>query len=350
MDCFKECESFADAKWVPNDGIRYERAEIGVFDFLKNKPSGGEAFHRPYFPVARGARRGQLGGGNMGNITSLSVHAAFWLAVGIFVLAACWRASLLALKVREVPPELPVGKVSVWFYRPLDLLGMAIIAGVFYLLAVSNALVGESGDPSIPTIEGVAVSIVLLIFMAAITVAIVSARIRLTHWLGLKWKEWPWVLLIAPATVIVIWTFFAGLQAVGYMDLLERLGVDKAQETVELLQKSNDPALLILMAFAAVIVAPICEEVVFRGYLYPVAKRFAGPWVAGLCTALIFSAAHCNLAALFPLFVFGLVLVALYEFTGSIWAPIATHFLFNAATVAIQMLLRFIELPANPLK
>jgi membrane protease YdiL (CAAX protease family) len=54
------------------------------------------------------------------------------------------------------------------------------------------------------------------------------------------------------------------------------------------------------------------------------------------------------MAALLPLFVFGLVLVALYEFTGSIWAPVAVHFLFNAATVVVQMLLRFADLPQPP--
>ena len=129
------------------------------------------------------------------------------------------------------------------------------------------------------------------------------------------------------------------------MDLMDRLGVEKVQDTVELLQTGKDPAMLILMGFAAVFVAPVCEEVVFRGYLYPAAKRFAGPWVAALCTALMFSAAHGSMAALLPLFVFGLVLVALYEVTGSIWAPVAVHFLFNAATVVIQVLVRIYGMP-----
>jgi membrane protease YdiL (CAAX protease family) len=54
--------------------------------------------------------------------------------------------------------------------------------------------------------------------------------------------------------------------------------------------------------------------------------------------------------SLLPLFVFGLVLVALYEYTGSIWAPVAVHFVFNAATVAVQILLRFVDLPAEAMK
>lgn len=275
----------------------------------------------------------------------MSMHVAYGLAVGLFLAAAGWRVFAARAQGADAPPVLPVGKVAVWIYRPLDLLGMAVIAGVFYLLAVGNAVAAEGKEPVSMSVGIVLFSIMFLFLMAAVSVAIVIRRMGPVRWLGLRWKEWPWVLLIAPGTVVCMWVFFAGLQGLGYMDLMERLGVEKVQETVELFQKGKNPAVLILMAFAAVIVAPICEEVVFRGYLYPAAKRYAGPWVAAVCTALMFSAAHGNMAALLPLFVFGLVLVALYEFTGSIWAPVAAHFLFNAATVAVQMLVRVYGLP-----
>lgn len=275
----------------------------------------------------------------------MSMHVAYGLAVGLFLAAAGWRVFAARAQGADAPPVLPVGKVAVWIYRPLDLLGMAVIAGVFYLLSVGNAVAAEGKEPVSMSVGIVLFSIMFLFLMAAVSVAIVIRRMGPVRWLGLRWKEWPWVLLIAPGTVVCMWVFFAGLQGLGYMDLMERLGVEKVQETVELFQKGKDPAVLILMAFAAVIVAPICEEVVFRGYLYPAAKRYAGPWVAAVCTALMFSAAHGNMAALLPLFVFGLVLVALYEFTGSIWAPVAAHFLFNAATVAVQMLVRVYGLP-----
>jgi membrane protease YdiL (CAAX protease family) len=286
--------------------------------------------------------------GDMENITSLSVHAAYGLAAVLFVAAAGWRFARAGARGSDAPPELPTGKVPVWIYRPSDLLGLVGVAGVFYLLAVGNAVAGESGKTLSVSLEGLLFSIGFQFFMAAIVVVIVLRRMNPVRWLGLRWRQWPWVFLIAPCTVVTMWAFFAGLQGVGYMDLMDRLGVEKVQDTVAVFQKEQDPLLLILMAFAAAFVAPVCEEVVFRGYLYPAAKRFVGPWLAALCTALIFSAAHGSMAALLPLFVFGLVLVALYEFTGSIWAPVAVHFLFNAATVVVQMLLRFADLPQPP--
>ncbi len=96
-----------------------------------------------------------------------------------------------------------------------------------------------------------------------------------------------------------------------------------------------------MMVLAAAFFAPICEEVVFRGYFYPVLKRFGGMWVGALASSLVFSAAHGSMAAMLPLFLFGLLLVLLYEKTGSIWVPISVHFLFNGATVVIQLGLRY---------
>jgi hypothetical protein len=173
----------------------------------------------------------------------------------------------------------------------------------------------------------------------------VLRRIGLVSWLGLRWTSWPWVLLLAPGSVLVMWLVFGGLQVSGYVKWMESLGLETVQDTVKLLQQSEDPQVLGLMAFAAVIAAPLCEEVVFRGYFYPVMKRFAGMPAAAACSALVFAAAHGNVTALLPLFIFGVLLVVLYEKTGSLWAPVATHFCFNSATVLVQLAVRYHGIP-----
>jgi len=293
--------------------------------------------------VARGAGRGQLGRGNMENVTLLSVHASYGVAVLLLMAAAGWRRRAAGMRAEGLPPELPTGKVAVWFYRPVDLLGIALLAGLFYVQAVGASVMGE--EPIKVSAEGLVVTIGLQFLLAGIALAIVVRRVDPVSWLGLRWRQWPWVLLIAPVTVVCMWAIFAGLQGLGYMDLLDKLGVEKVQDTVAIFQKEKNVAVLILMGITAAVVAPICEEVVFRGYLYPAVKRFAGPWMSGLCTALMFSAAHGSVSALLPLFVFGLALAALYELTGSIWAPMAAHFLFNTVTVASLMAVRFFDLP-----
>lgn len=245
-----------------------------------------------------------------------------------------------------LPPVLPSGRVPVWFYHPLDLLGAAFILMVF---CGAMFFPNDRPDVDIESLKAdvMVISIGFQFVMAAIIICLVFWRVNIVTWLGLRWRDWHWILLIAPATVFLMWMLFALLHFSGYMKWMDSMGVETVQETVQLLRDCNDPLILGLMAFAAVIAAPLCEEIVFRGYLYPVMKRFAGPWTAGICSAFIFSAAHANLTALLPLFILGGLLVLLYEKTGSLWAPIGVHFCFNGATVVIQFAARLLDIPID---
>ena len=245
------------------------------------------------------------------------------------------------------PPPQRDHRIPIGFYNSFDLLGMGFVFLTFFGLVTTSIRAASQSDAVMDS-ASLIVSIAFQFICAGIVTAFVITRIRPIDWLGLKWAKWPWVFLIAPGTVISMWLFFGGLQLCGFMDWIKSMGIDSVQDTVKLLQdQSTDPLTLGLMAVAAVIAAPICEEIVFRGYLYPAAKRFAGPWVACICTALIFASAHGNVGALLPLFVFGCVLVFIYEKTGSIWAPIAVHLCFNGATVLIQLAVRFHLIPVN---
>jgi membrane protease YdiL (CAAX protease family) len=245
-----------------------------------------------------------------------------------------------------LPPALPVGKVPVWFYRPLDLLGLGLIYLVFFGLVIGSVRADQDPEISLNP-ASLITAIGFQFFLAGIAILMVVPRVGPVTWLGLKWRSWPWVFLMAPAAVVLMWVLLGALQATGYMEWIESLGVESVQDTVKLLQTSKDPTILSLMAFAAVVAAPICEEIVFRGYFYAATKRFAGPWVAGFISALVFASAHASLSALLPLFIFGCVLVFLYEKTGSLWAPIAVHFCFNGATVLVQLASRYYELPID---
>jgi membrane protease YdiL (CAAX protease family) len=89
-------------------------------------------------------------------------------------------------------------------------------------------------------------------------------------------------------------------------------------------------AAVILMA---VVVAPIAEEVIFRGYFYGVIRRYGGRIPALLISSLLFAAIHIHLPSVPGLFLLAIILCLLYERTGSLWAPIALHAAFNASTI-----------------
>ena len=193
-------------------------------------------------------------------------------------------------------------------------------------------------------------SIMIFAILVGIVTAIVWPRVKPVAWLGLRWREWPHALWIGPVAVMVMWVILPVLSASGYITWLENLvGSESTQDAVKLLQEGKDLTSVALMAFSAAIVAPLAEEVIFRGYIYPVAKYFAGPWVGALFTSLVFAAGHGNVPLVLPLFLLGMLMTWAYEKTGSLWAAISIHFFFNSATVSIQLAMRsgLITIPEN---
>ena len=79
----------------------------------------------------------------------------------------------------------------------------------------------------------------------------------------------------------------------------------------------------------AVVLAPLAEEMLFRGILYPGVKQAGYPRLALWGSALLFAAVHMNAVTFVPLAVMALVLTGLYEWTDNLLATITAHSLFN---------------------
>ena len=85
--------------------------------------------------------------------------------------------------------------------------------------------------------------------------------------------------------------------------------------------------------------APICEELLFRGVIYPSLRDLGHPRLAIAASSHLFAAIHGSLALMLPLTVLAVILVWLYEKTGSIVTPILMHAAFNAVNFAMIKLL-----------
>lgn len=276
----------------------------------------------------------------MSDPTNPAITLCFLIAGVVGVGSVCMR--FFGNATAQGPPRILPGKVETWFYRPLDLIGPTLIFFIFVGLFVLTLVMPDTSYEDLSA-SALTFNIGLQGLIAGGMALIALQRASLNTWLGLRWQHWPWLFLIAPSCVLLMWGVFWGIEATGYTKWMESLGAETIQDTVKLFQESNDFVLIGLLAFTAVFVAPICEEIIFRGLFYPVMKKFSGPWVAAFCSGLIFAAAHGNLTVLLPLFILGVLLVFVYEKTGSIWTPIAVHFCFNAVTVSIQLLMRFYE-------
>jgi membrane protease YdiL (CAAX protease family) len=105
----------------------------------------------------------------------------------------------------------------------------------------------------------------------------------------------------------------------------------EVQVVVQTLQETQTLQQRVFFAFVAILGAPVVEEILFRGILYPALKQRGWPHLALWGTSLLFALTHANTATFLPLTFFAMVLVFLYERTGNLIAPILTHSLFNAA-------------------
>jgi len=116
--------------------------------------------------------------------------------------------------------------------------------------------------------------------------------------------------------------------------VLEKIHVPaEAQKAVVEFQKAETWQTRAYLIFFAVALAPVAEEMLFRGTLYPAIKQMGFPKWALWITSILFAAAHVTAGIFIPLMVLSMMLIWLYEKTDNLLAPIAAHATFNCINI-----------------
>lgn len=102
----------------------------------------------------------------------------------------------------------------------------------------------------------------------------------------------------------------------------------------------NSPIYFVLAVFSIIILAPLIEETLFRGFLQTFIRKHLGSRQAMILTSLCFALFHYaagqgvgNIMIILSLFVLSLFLCFLYEKQKSLLAPMFLHALFNSISV-----------------
>ena len=210
------------------------------------------------------------------------------------------------------------------FIGLLALVDAALFGWSDMLAAARTVRTGATArDPSVVP-AGYAAGIVVYLAMAAAVLSL--ARLRGgTEWRGLvAWqvdRQWwrdrrYWALVAA---------------AVAYGTLASALLSAFYPPSNNWFTLAPGAAALLLSFLLVVVVAPVSEELLFRGWIYTSLRSWLGAGASVTISALLFALAHYESTHLYTLAVLpiGLILGALRERAGTFWATASVHVLYN---------------------
>ena len=236
------------------------------------------------------------------------------------------------------------GEVRVEWVALPDLLVSTVLATFFGGLVIRAALRHTEEAPLKPE-NVLPSSLTFAIFVVSIGAFLAYRRLRIAELFGFARVRARHVCGWAALLLLGAMPFVGVVNAVTVLLLKNSAEPQPLVELFRAAAQRGDTSTMLTVVVAGVVLAPLCEEFLFRGYFYGVGKRYAGAWISGLFTAALFAAFHASLTSFSGLFVLALALTLAYERAGSLAVPITMHALFNATSLGVLYLQAMNRLP-----
>jgi len=139
-----------------------------------------------------------------------------------------------------------------------------------------------------------------------------------------------------------IWYSFLSLLAIFFVSFLyvflmnSIFGMEAPSSKIEVLVENRSISSNILLVVVAVI-APISEEIYFRGFLYSAFKKSWGVNAALFLSSFLFAIVHLELYSFIPLIIIGWILAYMFEKTKSLMPAIFLHGVYNLILILILL-------------
>jgi uncharacterized protein len=232
----------------------------------------------------------------------------------------------------ERPPAPPPANPWSPIYAPLALLagfGAAVFGGA--IIGLLAALAGASVTHPPAVVELLATLLQDLLFVSSAVYFAARAARPDPGDFGLRATQLARAIALMAGAYVAFLAFAAVWEAVLQLN-------DKEQVVQQL--GANDSAIgLVAVVALTCVVAPICEELFFRGFFFPAVANWRGPWLAAVVTGLVFGAIHLGSAPfgdLVPLAFFGFLLCLLRWSSGSLYPCIAVHAVNNCVAFGVS--------------
>ncbi len=136
-----------------------------------------------------------------------------------------------------------------------------------------------------------------------------------------------WLDIVLAPAAFIMYMLAAGVLMLAVSALVPGFDAEQVQEVgFEGVSKYYE---YILAFITLVVIAPVAEEVLVRGYLYGKLRKVSSIAVAMIISSLLFSLMHFQWNVAINVLPLAIIMVGLREMTGSIWAGILLHMLKN---------------------
>ncbi len=220
---------------------------------------------------------------------------------------------------------------------------IAVVAALTAGLMVSGGI--DASDPNGLMSNVIFTGGILIGQAAAMTGAVLLGmlwrRMRPVD-LGLDTGTFTWRLALIALGVAVL--LRVAVIPLGFV--FQWLGYTENPQLPMLAPQGFDVTSMIITLIGGGILAPIGEELLFRGVIHHWLRRW-GAVLAVVVSSLIFGLAHFNLMIGAIAFILGIGCAIIYDRTRSLWAPIIVHVVFNLLGIGLlyAMLAAGVEMP-----
>jgi uncharacterized protein len=184
-----------------------------------------------------------------------------------------------------------------------------------------------------------AMSSVTIFFLPAWLYGVICFNGRPFYFLGLRPAEKQSMYVLAILCILLAFPFVLWLgqlnQQIPLPEWVKGLEEDATRQ-MEAFLRADSLGDVLINVFIIALLPAICEEICFRGALQRILIHiFRSPWIGIIVASIIFSAIHFQFQGFLPRMFLGVVLGALYWYSGSLWPSILAHFVNNAVQVVV---------------
>lgn len=126
----------------------------------------------------------------------------------------------------------------------------------------------------------------------------------------------------------VIAAFFATQLLNAMIFMFPSMAPKGLTEVSEVITNPSGPMFVSILLVVCV-VAPVVEEIIFRGILWKISEKLVSTNFAWIFTSILFALAHLDILHIIAVFPLGILFGYLRKRSGSIWAPMLAHAVNN---------------------